>query len=133
MFCLFTGLSLTAQKINPITWDFKLEKINSDEYKLVATATIAPMWSLYSQFTDPDGPVPTTFMINGQEVRFKEEGKVIKEIDNIFEVEVKHFKNNAVFSTLVRKSDSLKGSVEFMTCDGLKCLPPAKVPFDLKF
>ena len=135
LFFLFAGFSLTAQKTNPVSWDFKLEKVSSDEYKLVATAFIAPMWALYSQFTDPEGPVPTSFIVNGQEVRFTEESKAIREIDKIFEVEVQHFKNQAVFSTLVSKSkgDSLKGSVEFMTCDGLKCLPPTKVLFDLKF
>ncbi|MCZ2101060.1 MAG: hypothetical protein LC107_05935 [Chitinophagales bacterium] len=132
---IIAGFSLAAQKPNPVTWDFKLEQVNNKDYKLIATASIAPSWVLYSQFTGSDGPVPTSFMVNGKDVQLKEESKVISEMDKIFEMEVKHFKHSAVFTKIIQKGNeaSVKGSVEFMTCDGLKCLPPATIPFDLKF
>ena len=117
----FSHLSI-AQKTSPVAWDFKLIKINAHEYKFTATATMQPTWVLYSQFTDPEGPVPTTFTVNGKQIQLKEESHLMTEMDEMFMVEVKKFKNTAI-----------KGDVEYMTCDGLRCLPPTKVPFELNF
>lgn len=130
----FSHLSI-AQKTSPVAWDFKLIKINAHEYKFTATATMQPTWVLYSQFTDPEGPVPTTFTVNGKQIQLKEESHLMTEMDEMFMVEVKKFKNTAVFSTVVHKekNTAIKGDVEFMTCDGLRCLPPTKVPFELNF
>lgn len=136
LFMFTVNFTMTGQKgTSPVSWDFKIEKVNANDYKLMATATIAPSWVLYSQFTDPEGPVPTSFMVNGKSAQLKEDGELIKEMDKLFEVVVKKFKHKTVFSTTIQKgnNNSVKGSVEFMTCDGLKCLPPTTVPFDLKF
>lgn len=120
---------------SPVKWDFKLDKINSGQYKVIATATMETPWVLYSQFTDSDGPIPTSFTVDGQDVVFKEESKVFSEIDDLFEVMVKTFKNKAVFSAILTKSgkNNVTGSVEFMTCDGTKCLPPTEVAFNLTY
>ncbi len=136
LFVLAVGYSASGQKtITPVSWEFKLEPINTKDFKLIATASIAPSWVLYSQFMDPDGPIPTSFIVNGSEIQFKEESKVKKEMDKIFEMEVMKFEKKAIFSTVIQKGNSnvVTGSVVFMTCDGFKCLPPATVPFELKF
>lgn len=133
-FCL-TSMELVAQKESPVTWKFELKKISTSDYIITATAKMKTSWVLYSQFTNPDGPIPTLFMINGSKVKFVEESKVIKEHDDMFDVEVLKFKETAVFTFKGSNpaSTSIKGSVEYMTCDGERCLPPVEVKFDLKF
>jgi len=131
------GLSFNtfAQKTVPVTWSFDLVKISETEYELKAVAKMQPSWVIYSQFTDDTGPIPTFFMVDGMSVKFEEKSKVIKEYDEMFEVDVMKFKEIAVFIYGIKKSDknNVTGSVEYMTCDGQRCLPPVEVTFDLKF
>ncbi|MFZ1750188.1 MAG: hypothetical protein WAU01_08355 [Saprospiraceae bacterium] len=124
-----------SQKESPVTWNFELKKTSNTDYEIVATATMKKSWVLYSQFTDDGGPIPTLFMIDDREIKMTEKSKVIKEFDSMFDVNVLKFKDTAVFTSKVQKgtSDKLTGFVEFMTCDGTKCLPPTEVKFDLKF
>jgi hypothetical protein len=130
-----TSIDLVAQKVSPVSWKFEMKKINTTDYEITATATMQPSWVLYSQFTNPDGPIPTLFLVNGAEVKFEEKSKVIKEHDDMFDVEVMKFKEKSVF--IYKGSNPaatpIKGSVEYMTCDGERCLPPVEVAFDLKF
>ena len=132
---LAINFSVSGQKTAPVTWKFELNKINNNDYKLVATASIDPTWAVYSQFTDPEGPVPTSFTVNGKQIKLKEESHLIEEMDKIFEVEVRTFMGKAIFTTIVHKgkNNTLKGTVEYMTCNGLVCIPPVTIPFELKF
>ncbi|MBK8624118.1 MAG: cytochrome C biogenesis protein [Saprospiraceae bacterium] len=126
---------LIGQKNSPVNWTFSINKISESDYEITATAKMNPSWVIYSQFTDDAGPIPTFFLVDGKESKFEEKSKVIKEFDEMFDVDVMKFKDTAVFTQKIKKSDksSVTGSVEFMTCDGTRCLPPAEVTFDLKF
>lgn len=124
-----------AQSPSPVSWDFKIKKDSDTEYTITATATMQKSWVLYSQFTSVDGPIPTEFILDGSVVSFDEKSKVIKEFDDLFGVDVMKFKEKAIFTTVVKRNGrkTIGGSVEFMTCDGERCLPPTVVKFDLKF
>jgi thiol:disulfide interchange protein DsbD len=102
---------------------------------MIATATMQKTWVLYSQFTDDNGPIPTSFIVNDAEVKFEEKSKALKEYDDMIEVEVIKFKDKAVFTKKfpIKKGESISGYVTYMTCDGEKCLPPTDVAFDLKY
>lgn len=128
-------LSVNGQNNSPVKWSFELNKVASNEYQIIATAKMNPSWVIYSQFTDDAGPIPTFFTINGQEVKFEEKSKAIKEFDEMFDVEVIKFKDTAIFThKFVKNSDqTVKVSVEFMTCDGQRCLPPSEVLQELKY
>jgi len=56
--------------------------------------------------------------------------------DQYFNVDVKYFNNKVDFvQTVTLKADaktSVSGTVEYMVCNDEECLPPKKVPFDLK-
>ena len=41
-----------------------IKNIKKDTYALTFEAEIAPKWHLYSQFSDPDGAIPTQFIFN---------------------------------------------------------------------
>lgn len=132
---ILSSLGVNAQKVSPVSWKFEINKIDGSNYEITATATMQPSWVLYSQFTNPDGPIPTLFLVNGAEVKFEEKSKVIKEHDEMFDVEVIKFKEKSIFTYKGTNpsGSTIKGSVEYMTCDGERCLPPVEVVFDLKF
>ncbi len=129
------GTTLYGQKSSPVSWIFELKKINTSEYEIIATASIKKDWLLYSQFTDDTGPVPTQFVLEDEVVTFEEKSKSLKEFDPMFDVDVIKFKEMAVFSKKVHRSEkkNISGYVTYMTCDGTKCLPPADVNFNLNY
>lgn len=133
LFSIFSLLN--AQSSSPVRWTFELNKISETDYEIEAVANINPSWVIYSQFTDDAGPIPTYFTINGKQVKFEEKGKVIKEFDEMFDVEVMKFKEKASFVYKIKKEQNptIDVSVEYMTCDGQRCLPPAEISQNLKF
>ena len=131
----FTASSVIAQKESPVKWSFEFKKLNDTDYEILPSAGIKKGWTLYSQFTEDNGPVPTSFVVGDKEVKFVEKSKTTTEFDPLFEVNVIKFKDEAIFSYIIKKenAESCKGYVTFMTCDGAKCLPPTDVEFDFKF
>ncbi len=134
---------LKAQILEPVKWSFSSNKTADNEYELVFTATIDYKWHLYSQDI-PMSPPATTFHFNKND-SFKLIGKVtedtssiIEEYDPNFEMKLKFYASKAVFKQKVRVLKStpvtVTGSLEFMSCDDTKCLPPTDMDFsfDLK-
>lgn len=132
---IFSVFNFFGEKGSPVTWTFETKEVDDHNIELIATASIQKTWVLYSQFTDDNGPIPTSFVVNNIEMKFDEKSKAIKEFDSMFDVEVIKFKEIAVFTKTfpIKKGDSLSGYVTYMTCDGEKCLPPTDVNFDLKY
>jgi len=139
LFIAFATIA-NAQIHNPVKWKTAVEKINDNEYYLVATASIEAGWKLYGQNIPPNGPVPTSFKYT-QEPTFElvgktEESKPIVKHDKVFDMEIAYFYRQAVFKQRIKllgevTSISIKAEVEFMSCDDSNCLPPDTV--DLEF
>lgn len=126
--------------LNPVTWKWKKEKISEDQYKLVYTAAIQEGWTVYSQFTSDDGPVPTevyyenvegiTLDGKGEETGHKKEGP-----DPLFDnVNVVKYLADQPFTitqniTVTDKTKPVSGFLTYMTCDQTRCLPPTDVEF----
>lgn len=130
----FLFLLLNISLINaqsPVSWAFSFED-KGDEVRVKATATMQKNWTIYSQHTEDNGPVPTAFYIDDNKVVFSETSKVKKEFDELFEVNVLKFKDKAEFEYTVKKGKkrAISGVVQFMCCDNEKCLPPTDVPFN---
>ncbi len=126
--------------LNPATWSGSVEKINDTEYKLTFNADLQEGWYTYSQFTDPDGPIPTTFYYTEgghYELVGKAEeiGKLKKAPEPAFGPEVtvtKFVGNKATFVQTVKVTDAatpIAGELEFMACDNEMCTPPTAVFF----
>ncbi len=124
------GLMAQGNTKSPVQWDVKSKKLADGKVEVTATATMPLLWNIYSQFTDDNGPIPTSFEIDGKEVKFVEKSKVIKVYDEMFEVNVHKFKETAVF-TYVSTADVIgkTTSITFMSCDGARCLPPVTLDF----
>jgi thiol:disulfide interchange protein DsbD len=126
-----------AKGESPVKWAFESKKISDTEYDLILKAVMANGWSTYSQFIKGDGPSAT-------EINFakdanvtlqgaaKESGHVVEGFDKVFGMNIKKFKDEAIFTQRVKVADAskpVKGYVSFMTCDNTKCLPPTDVDF----
>lgn len=133
---VFSVASL-AQSLDPVTWSFEVHTTDTEgQYELIATAQMADNWALYSQHTDPMGPVPTSFDIDTDGIALvddvREVSEPIKKYSDLFEVETIKFKGTAVFKqtfTSASPKPTITGIVNYMTCDDMRCLPPKDKSF----
>ncbi|MEC9209370.1 MAG: cytochrome c biogenesis protein CcdA [Bacteroidota bacterium] len=136
---LFTLMSVvvSAQIFNPVEWEFSQQKISETEIELKFKATLEDGWYLYSQHIRDDGPVPTEFTFTtlaGYEVIGEMiEGEPIEEFDPNFDMVLKYFNHEVIFSQKIKVISSedfkIAGNVYFMVCDDAQCLPPEEVEF----
>jgi thiol:disulfide interchange protein len=143
LFALFFSVFVHGQVIKPVKWAITQEKISDNEYYLVFKASISPGWTVYSQFTSDEGPVPTEIIYEdksgidligkAQESGYKKEGP-----DPLFDnVNVIKFldKQPFVIKQKVKVKDAskpVKGYLTYMSCNNEKCLPPDDIDFVLK-
>jgi thiol:disulfide interchange protein len=135
----FSGFS---QIINSVKWEFGSEKISETEYDLIFVAKIESHWALYSQFVEEGGPLPTVFSFESapdfeliETVKELELNKVTQ-LDPVFEMVVSKYYGKAIFKQRVRiKSPefSVKGNIDFMTCDDTKCTYLPDNPFTFNY
>ena len=133
--------SASHSVVNPVSWTVDLNTLGHGEHEIVYTATMQDPWTVYSQYTSDEGPVPTTITYEtagvekigeGTETGHKKEG-----YDKMFETEVIKFLSDEPFvikHKIKSSADKIKGYLTYMTCDDTRCLPPTDVEFafDLK-
>ena len=135
---LFSSL-LSAQILEPVKWEFQSEKLSEDEYQLKFIALVDENWAIYSQDIPEDGPIPTSFEFDENDaftlvdnVKESSKNKVTKH-DPVFNMTLSKFYNRAEFTQIVKLSSSnitINGTLNFMTCDDKRCLPPTDVLFE---
>ena len=133
-----------SQIEDPVDWSFSVEYIAEDLYYLVVEADIEKGWNVYSQYVDPDGPVPTSLSFFTETKKSFElidsviESNTTTKFDPVFEMNLSSFQTKAVFKQKIKLLDEnlsiIKGELEFMVCNATMCLPPEYVDllFDLK-
>ena len=141
LFCSLLALSFTvqAQRLNPVKWSFNAIKTADKQYDIVLTATVDAPWHIYSQFVK-DGPIPTkiTYKLNPLvQIKglAKEIGNREQKFDKNFNTEVVYFSNKVQFTQLanlkVASKTKITGEIEYGVCNEDRCLPPAKVSFEI--
>lgn len=133
---------MSAQILEPVKWNFSTEEISANEHNLVFTASIDEGWTVYSQFTADDGPVPTLITFeshDGAEIIGKgvETGHKKEGLDKLFDVNVIKFLADEKFEIKQRikvsdVSKPITGYLTFMTCNDKTCLPPTDIDFTFK-
>jgi thiol:disulfide interchange protein DsbD len=136
---LFTLMSVvvSAQIFNPVEWEFSQKQLSDTEIELQFKASIEDHWHLYSQHIEDDGPVPTEFTFTTTDgfelVGNMQEGEPLEEFDPNFDMILKYFGHEAIFTQKVKVTSAtdfkLDGNVYFMVCDEVQCLPPEEVEF----
>jgi thiol:disulfide interchange protein DsbD len=140
LFCsIVFAMNVHAQKPNPVKWTFSAIKKSDKQYEVVASATIDEPWHMYSQFVS-GGPMPTTFTFSKNPLiqlagKTKEKGKLQKMYDKNFKTELSFFSGKVDFiqtvNLKVASKTNLVGLVEYSICNDDRCLPPAKVSFEV--
>jgi thiol:disulfide interchange protein DsbD len=138
--CCFLCFQFFANgQVKVVEWDAELIK-NGEVSEVQLTASIMKGWKLYSQHTEEGGPIPTTFTFEFPEtVRLEgevvESGEFNKEYSELFEIDVTSVKQEAKFIQRLSHStdeEELVIKIRYMSCDGLKCIPPTTETITLK-
>lgn len=133
----------TSNLLDPVHWTVSATPTaKPNEYDVVFTAKMDAGWSIYSQFTSPDGPIPTAFIFSGTGYKLQgkvtEGGKKKEGPDPLFGgVEVIKFYQSPVTFTQRLQLDApnavLSGELSYMTCDDEQCLTATPLAFQLDF
>ena len=134
---VFTSADKEQQIEEPITWDSHLEQENDSIYKISFTAKLEKGWHLYAQDIGDEGPIATRFTFNSSGTSYElvgetSEPNVPTVFDDVFEMEIKYFEEEATFYQTIKVLDKnaiIEVEVEFMVCNDTQCLPPDVVPF----
>ncbi len=132
-------LNADAQMLTPVKWSYAAKKVNATEAIVYVKATIEEGWHVYSQFVKEGGPVKTTFTFPASTkytlVGKTVEPKPISRMEKTFNMEVGFFEKSVVFQQKIKLKGktpvTVKGTVEYMTCDDHQCLPPENVEFSV--
>lgn len=127
-----------AQLLKPVAWSYGAKKTSATEAVLFIRATIEAGWHLYSQNIPEGGPVKTTFSFTPSKTFAlsgkTQEPKPITKHESAFGMEVSYFEKTVIFQQKVKLKKgkaTVTGSVEYMTCNDEKCLPPATQSFSI--
>ncbi len=125
---------------DPVTWNLATTKKGEGLWELRFKATIASGWYIYSQDITGDGPLPTSFELDTISTsnfvgKATEESAHLEEnMDDMFGIVVRKFKEEVSFSQVVRVTDGtqpITGVVNYMVCNAMECTFPDPVPFSV--
>ena len=131
---LFAGLAWAsmAQIMDPVKWSFQVKDLNGSESELIFTAQLDEGWHLYSQHTDPMGPIGISFEFTpSKDYALKgkvSEPKPHEEFDKDFNCTVRSFSGRVVFrqkiERLSQKDFKVKGTYSYQLCNNGSCIAP---------
>ena len=137
LFALAAVFLASAQVLNPAHWTYSVKELSADEVELRFTVKIDDGWHLYSQKSDPNGPIPMEVTFNDSK-DYKRIGGVVEpkyheEMDDVFKVMVRSFSGTATFRQKVKrltdKPFNVTGSLYYQLCNDGSCIAPDDVPF----
>ena len=134
----FTVLGLGfAQMKNPASWQFKTKQISDNETELQFIVTLDQGWHIYSQHTDPNGPIGISFQFDNSKdykrLSNVKEPKAHEEFDDMFKCTVRSFDKSVTFrqriKVLTDKDFKVTGTMSYQLCNDGSCIPPDDEPF----
>ena len=135
----FAGRSQTP---SPVKWKFSGKKGNNpNEYVVVATATIKDSFHVFAPDPGGDGLLIATEATIKNKEQYKQVGSLVPQrrpiTKNMEGVGMVNYYEGEIEFTLTIVNDhpigNLEGSITFQCCNNAMCLPPADVPFRIKF
>jgi hypothetical protein len=142
---LFLVSSLQGQnkiKVNEtVKWTASYTDTKNETGEILLKANIELEWHLYSQEESVDGPVPTTIKFEEENEKFELIGKTTepsaeKKFDEAFAMEISSFTGEVIFRQNIQRKTkaafTLRGTVEYMTCNNVQCNPPRTISFEVK-
>ncbi|MDE6267250.1 MAG: thioredoxin family protein [Muribaculaceae bacterium] len=132
-------LSASAQMVDPITWNVRLEKISDTEGLVHFDASIEDGWHLYGLSLPAGGPRPTAIQFNpsdGVEIGdITPSRKPIEKVDMVFHLKLSWWNSDVSFSAPYKVTSSnpgpISGTITFQGCNDETCIAPSKEPFSV--
>ena len=122
---------VSGQIQEPVIWE---TSVISDTIKNIYTirlkANIEKNWHLYSQFSDPNGAIPTEFKFKKNK-KYRLIGRVNETestvaYDEVFEMDLSYFTEKAVFTQKIEIFDTnlnkIEAEVNYQACDDKLCI-----------
>jgi len=136
---LCSFLFAQGQILNPVKWSYGSKRLSSTEGVVFIKATIDDGWHIYSQTVKDGGPVKTSFTFEPSKAYeltgSTQEPKPVTRLEKVFDMEISYFESGVIFQQKVKLKIAgpvtIKGNLEYMTCNDEKCLPPETVPFSV--
>ena len=137
--CLL-ALSPSFAQIDPAHWKFNVKELSDNEVELQFQLKLDNGWHIYSQKSDPNGPIPSEYTFDDN-AKYKRVGGVAEpkpheEMDDIFKCVVRSFSGNVTFRQKIKrltdKAFEVKGSMYYQLCNDGSCIAPDDVPFTFK-
>ena len=131
LFSLISIFSLNSQDIEPVEWQYDVNKINDTEYNISFSASILEGWKLYSQFSPDEGALTTSFSFINNTSDFEadelfNEDDYIVGFDNVFKMDLYYYENEANFNQNVKLLDEdlnqIKVEIDYSSCDDELCI-----------
>lgn len=131
---------LQAQILTPVQWAYAGKRISKTEAMILIKATIDKGWHIYSQNVKDGGPVKTSFKFEPSKF-YSLFGRTIeptplKRMEKAYGMEVSFFEKSVIFQQRVKLNGAgkvnVKGTIDFMTCNDEKCLPPENLAFSVE-
>jgi len=132
-------IGASDKMIEPVKWSFDIQSEGDGEYALMYKADMENEWTVYSLYTDDNGPYPTTITYEGDEEVIllgdaTENGKKKEGPDPLFEnVQVVKYLSDKPFVITQKvaspKKSLIQGYLTYMACNNEGCLPPTDVDF----
>lgn len=127
-----------AQILTPVHWSYGAKKTGPTEATIFIKATIDEGWHIYSQTVKEGGPIKTSFTFTPAKtytlVGKTIEPKPISKFEKAFSMNVSYFETSVIFQQKVKLKAgqaTVKGKLEYMTCNDQKCLPPEDLDFSV--
>ena len=137
LWALVLTLTANAQMMNPVHFTSELKTGDGAKGEIIFHATIDKGWHVYSTDIGDNGPIEASFNVvkmDGAELvgKLTPKGKVIKQMDKMFNMELKYFENEATFVQKIRFTKpeyDIDCYLEYGTCNDESCLPPSEATF----
>lgn len=128
-----------AQIEAPVKWSYASKRLSNTEAVVFLKATMQKGWHIYSMDVKDGGPIKTSFTFSPSKeyglIGKTVEPKPVTRYEKAFSMDVSYFENSVVFQQKVHlkspKASVVKGKLEYMTCNDMKCLPPEDVDFSI--
>ena len=128
-----------AQIESPVKWSYAAKKLNDKEAVVFLKATIQDGWHIYSMNVKDGGPIKTSFTFSPSKaysvIGTPSEPAPITRYEKAFSMNVSYFEKSVIFQQKIKLKSVgatvVKGKLEYMTCNDMKCLPPDDLDFSI--
>lgn len=134
----FIALTTRAQILTPVHWSYGAKKLSKNEAVIFIKATIDDGWHVYSQYVKDGGPIKTSFTFPASPeytlIGKTIEPKPITRNEPVFKMDVSFFEHEVIFQQKIKLKAgqaTVKGTLEYMTCNDHQCLPPDDIDFSI--